>query len=118
MTSGVMIPAVGKPSTAINAISISEILGTIEDGSVEVCATADAEYDASAEKVSVSLDAFTRRVLPVGAGRHIPQPWLPAAEEVSEHLPREEAVSFAKDVFRSWHRKVLASVPPDLCLRS
>jgi hypothetical protein len=101
-----------------SAISISEILGTIDDGRVEVCATADADYDPAKEKVSVKLDAFTRRVSVVGDGRRLPEPWLPPGEQVTEHLPREEAFSFSKDVFRSWIRKVRATVPGDRHLRS
>lgn len=101
-----------------NAISISEILGTIDDGRVEVCAIADADYDAAKERVSVKLDAFTRCVAPVGNGRRLPEPWLPPGEHVTENLPREDAASFAKDVFRSWIRKVRISVPAERCLRS
>ncbi len=41
-----------------SAISIIEILGTIYDDSVEICATADTSYDRSDEKVMVTLNAF------------------------------------------------------------
>lgn len=97
---------------------ISEILGTIHDGSVEVCATAQAKYDGAAEQVAVTLDAFTRCVPPGGDGTHLPQPWLPAGERVCEHLDRGEADEFVKDVFQSWVKKVRASVPESLPLRS
>ena len=100
------------------AIFISEIIGTIQDGSVEICATADAGYDLAKEKVSVTLDAFARRVSVHGDGQRLAEPWMPAAERVTEHLPREEAASFAKDVFRSWIRKLRARVPEELPLRS
>lgn len=100
------------------ALSISEILGTIHDGSVEICASADADYDAAAQSVEVSLDAFARRVIPVGDGRHLPEPWLPRPERVTEHLPREEALSFTRDVFHSWLRKVRLAVPAGLHLRT
>ncbi len=101
-----------------NAISISEILGTIDDGRVEVCATADASYDAATEKISVALNAFARHLAGAGNGQHLPEAWLPASEQVSECLPREEASTFTKDVFRSWIRKVRASVPNEMHLRS
>jgi len=96
---------------------IDEILGTIHDGSVHVCATADADYDHAAEKISVALDAFTREASITGDGAHLPQPWLPRSERVSEHLPHSEADEFVKDVFHSWVKKVRASIPPDLPLR-
>lgn len=99
-------------------MSVSEILGTIHDGSVEVCAAAAAEYDRASEKVTVDLEAFTRRASVVGGnGAHLPQPWLPQGERVCEHLPRSEADAFMHDVFQSWVRKVRASVPHDLQLR-
>lgn len=99
-------------------IFISEIIGTIHDGAVEVCATANAAYDLEKQRVSVSLEAFARDVSGQGNGQHFPEPWLPQAECVVENLSREEATSFAKDVFRSWIRKVRASVPVELSLRS
>lgn len=101
-----------------NAISISEILGTIHDGSVEVCATAEADYDPTKQKVSVNLDAFTRRVTTYADGQHASEPWLPPGQRVTESLAREDAATFAREVFRSWIRKVRTSVPDELCLRS
>ena len=98
-------------------MSTSEILGTIHDGSVEVCAIADADYDHVTEKISVALDAFTRRASDAGDGTHLPQPWLPHTERVSEHLSRGEADAFVKDVFHSWVKKVRASIPHELSLR-
>ena len=98
-------------------MSISEILGTIHDGSLQVCATAEATYDPTAEKISVALDAFTRRAVATDDGAHLPQPWLPASERVGEHLPRGEGDEFVRDVFHSWVKKVRASIPPDLPLR-
>jgi len=99
-------------------MSISEILGTIHDGSIQVCATADAEYDQAAGKITVALDAFTRSAAVADDGTRVPQPWLPRAERVSEHLPREEADGFLKDVFHSWVKKLRAAIPQDLPLRS
>ncbi len=99
-------------------MSISEIIGTIHDGSTQVCATAEADYDPAAEKVSVALDAFTREASAAHDGIHLPQPWLPHGERVSEHLPRDEADEFVKDVFHRWVKKVRAAVPHELMLRS
>jgi hypothetical protein len=98
-------------------IFMREIVGTIEDGDVEICATADATYDAGKREVTVALDAIARRVVAAGQGDVVPPSWLPGAELVKEHLPREEAVSFARDVFKSWTRKVHLAVPMDQHLR-
>jgi hypothetical protein len=99
-------------------MSVSEIIGTIEDGSTQVCATAEATYDHAAEKVSVALEAFTRRASVSHDGAHLPQSWLPKPERVHEHLPRGDADEFVKDVFHSWVRKVRDSIPPNLTLRA
>jgi hypothetical protein len=98
-------------------MSINEILGTIHDGSVQVCATADAEYDHATQRISVALEAFTRTASVAGDGAHLPQPWLPSAERITEHLPRGEADEFVKDVFHSWIRKLRAAIPGNLVLR-
>lgn len=98
-------------------MSINEILGTIKDGSLQVCATAEGSYDHAAERISVALDAFTRQASITGDGAHLPQQWLPRPEKVSEHLPHTEADDFVKDVFHSWIKKVRASIPADLPLR-
>ena len=100
------------------AISITEILGTIRDESVEICATADAEYDPATEVVAVTLGAFARRISTAGDGQHLPEPWLPRQERIVEHLPRCDADDFAKDVFKSWTKKVRAAVPPELGLKA
>ena len=97
-------------------MSISEIIETVHEGGaeVEVCATAEAQYDPPEQKISVALDSFARRLFASGDGQHRPQGWLPAPEHVTEHLSRNEASTFAKDVFQSWVRKVRAAIPPEL----
>ena len=97
-------------------IFMREIVGTIEDGEVEICASAEAIYNSEKQEVSVALDASARRVVAAGAGPLFPHSWLPPAELVKEHLPREEAVAFARDVFQSWAKKVRQAVPNDLRL--
>ena len=99
-------------------MSINEILGTIHDGTVQVCATADAAYDHAAQRVSVALNAFTRLASIPGGGAHLPQPWLPTAARVTEHLPHSEVEEFVKDVFGTWIKKLRAAIPADLPLRA
>lgn len=97
-------------------MSINEILGTIHDGTIQVCASADSDYDRAAGRITVALEAFTRHAAS-DDGAHLPQPWLPPGERVSEHLPREEADEFVKDVFHSWVKKLRASIPHEQQLR-
>jgi hypothetical protein len=94
-------------------MSINEIIETLGESAseTEVCATATTQYDASAQKVSVALDSFTRCVSASGDHEQRPQPWLPAAEHVTEHLAPGEAEAFTKDVFHSWVRRVRAAIP-------
>ena len=95
---------------------ISEIIETLGegDGEMEVCATAETQYDSSAQKVSVALDSFARCVSASADHEVQPQPWLPPAERVTEHLAPDEAEAFTKDVFQSWVRKVRATIPHEL----
>lgn len=94
-------------------IFISEVLndGQGGDAAAEVVATADAIYDSGAQKVAVELGVFARRVAVSGDGENLSMPWLPHAERVVEHLARDEAADFAKDVFRSWVKKVRDLIP-------
>jgi hypothetical protein len=94
---------------------ISEIIETLGEGesATEICATAETQYDSSTEKVSVALDSFTRCVAASGNREHQAPPWLPPAERVTEHLSRDEAEAFTRDVFHSWVRKVRAAIPPE-----
>ena len=94
----------------------SKIIETLQegDGELEVCATAETHYDSSAQRVSVTLDSFVRGVSASGDGEHQSRLWLPAAEQVTEHLSHDEATAFAKDVFQSWVRKVHAAIPHKL----
>ena len=96
-------------------ISISEIIGNVRDGAREgqVCATADTEYDNATSSVRVTLDSFVRPLPPSGNGTHA-EPWLPAPENVSEHLPRGEVSEFTRDVFKKWVRQVREAIPPAL----
>ena len=95
---------------------ISEIIETLGEGEgeTEVCATAETQYDSSAQKVTVALDSFARCVAASGDHENRPQPWLPPAEHVTEHLAPDEAEAFTKDVFQSWVRKVRAAIPHEL----
>ncbi len=92
---------------------ISEIIETLEegDGEFEVCATAETQYDSSAQKVSVTLDSFARGISASGDHARRSHPGLPPAEHVTEHLPAEEVAAFAKDVFQSWLKKVRDTIP-------
>ena len=69
-------------------------------------------------RLSVALNAFTRLASIPGGGAHLPQPWLPAAARVTEHLPHSEVDEFVKDVFGTWIKKLRAAIPADLPLRA
>ena len=96
-----------------NSMSISEIIETLGEGDseTEVCATAETQYDSSAQKLSVALDSFARCVAASSNREHQTQLWLPPAEHVTEHLSRDEAEAFTKDVFHSWVKTVRAAIP-------
>ncbi len=95
-----------------NLLSISDIVETLENqlGTCEVCATAEASFaDATAELV-VDCDCCLRVVNQRGADQTLRPEWLPRKDSVKTHLPREEAVAAAKDIFRSWVKKVRQAI--------
>ena len=92
---------------------ISEIIETLGEGEseTEICATAEARYDSAAQKITVTLDSFARCVFASGDRQPKREPWLPAAESVTEHLAADETQAFTKDVFQSWVKKVRDTIP-------
>jgi hypothetical protein len=90
-----------------SSLSLSEIVESAEG--VEVGATAELNYDPATQEARVELDSFSRNVGPPGG--FSARVFLPAPERVVEHLPREEASAFARDVFGLWVKKVKATIP-------
>lgn len=68
--------------------------------------------------LSVALNAFARSASITGDGGHLPQPGLPAAARVTEHLPHSEVDEFVKDVFGTWIKKLRSAIPAELPLRA
>ena len=95
---------------------ISEIIQTLGEGDaqVEICATADTQFSASAQEISVVLDSFARGISVSNHGEHRREPWLPPTERVVEHVSREETTEFTRDVLQSWVRKVRTAIPHEL----
>ena len=91
-----------------HVIDTSEVLGTIEtaEGSFELCASADAGFDSNAGLLGVELRAFFRPVGKLAKASHLRFHWLPSNETVMETCSHDESTDVAKDVFRSWVRKV------------
>lgn len=94
-------------------VSSSEIVGTCEwrGQMIDVSAHSDAHYDEAAGKMLVKLMADAE---PADLEFHpewIKPDWLPAKQTVAEHLSYEEALPAAKNIFRSWSRKVRESMP-------
>jgi hypothetical protein len=99
-------------------ISIEEILGTLNDGTVQICATAEGAYDDEEERIAITLDAFACPSSPTeDGGTRLPEIWLPKGERVGEHLPYAEVDPFVREVFHRWVEKVRASIPRELSLR-
>ena len=92
-------------------VSKSEIIGTVEDGAVEVCATAEAEFDESAAQLRLTLDAFARSTDIRSRERHTRPSFLPPPETLREHVGRDEASELTADAFRRWVRRVRQSIP-------
>jgi hypothetical protein len=94
-------------------IDTSEVLGTIAApvGECEVCATAEASYDADAARLIVVLDAFLRGTDLRAKEKHFKADWLPRNETVTESAGAEEASALARDIFHRWVRRVREASP-------
>lgn len=94
-------------------LNTSEIVGTVElpGGEFEVCASADADYQQSSNKLSIRLTCdlrpcVTNQKLPV-----TPIDWMPKSQTITEHVPIGEAGEVARDVFTRWVRKIRDVAP-------
>ncbi len=94
-------------------ISISEIVERLEmdDTIVDVCASADAEYDDVRGLIEVRLGCSAVRG-DIRPGPAPPPPeWLPRATVVREAVPLEEASEEARSIFAHWVRQVRHAIP-------
>jgi hypothetical protein len=94
-------------------IDTSEVLGTVElpNGTYEVCATADANYDDDAKQLIVRLNSFLRTTNLRAKEELSPADWLPKGETVTESMDPDEAVEAARDIFHRWAQKVRNAGP-------
>ena len=95
-------------------LSASEILGTINlpQGECEVMATANGDYSLRSGNLVVSLEACVHPTRSSKTDEPVDTKWLPEPETVTESVEADEAGEVARDVFRSWVRKVRAAAPP------
>jgi hypothetical protein len=94
-------------------IDSSEILGTVDlpDGGYEVCASADANFDAETHRLSVCLNAFLRSTDLRITEKQCSADWLPNPETITESVGPDETVEVARDIFHRWVRKVRQAAP-------
>ncbi len=94
-----------------HVLSISEIVQELnrETEPLELCATAEGEYDQDTSSLAVRLEAFLRQVHHTRRDECTRPDWLPRGETVHEHVAAEEAGAVARDIFRRWTRKLRES---------
>ncbi len=95
-----------------HSISLSEIVERIQtpEGTLEITAACDADYNAPAHELCVQLSCFACPEDLTDDRRHRTLDWLPAPESVREHVEREEAREQAREIFASWVRRVRQAV--------
>lgn len=92
--------------------SISVVGATdLDDETVDVCAEVEARYDTPARELTVTLDCFLRRPDAMKHKQRIHAPWLPERQVVRETVDPEEASDMARDIARSWRKKVIEVIP-------
>jgi hypothetical protein len=94
-------------------LDTSEVLGKVDtpDGTCEVCASADANYDDTAGRLVVRLESFLRTTDLRSREKHVPAHWLPKPETITESVASDETTEAARNIFHRWVRKVRQAAP-------
>lgn len=89
------------------------VVGTTEvDGEkMDVCAEIVSDYNQSKEELSVKMDCYLRHPDPTNGHQRVKAAWLPEPQDVHECVDREEATDLAREIARSWRKRVFASIP-------
>ena len=95
----------------LDALDIIETRN-IDAGSYEICACAKSVLDESGPELTIELDAFVRRFEMRGKDFQFKPGWLPRKDTVRMRTASDEAAAAAREVFRSWVKKVQSSIPP------
>jgi hypothetical protein len=92
--------------------SISVVGATdLEDETMDVCAEVAARYNTPARELTVTLDSFLRSPDAAKHRQRLLAPWLPERQVVREAVSPEEACDMARDIARSWRKKVIELIP-------
>ena len=94
-------------------LSTSEIIGfvTREENELEICATAQANFDEGKSQMEVELDSFVRPLDDHSPEKPICPCWLPKKQTARETVSRCEALELARDIFHRWVVLVRQSCP-------
>ncbi len=102
--------------TMIHALlDTTQVVAThdIDGISYEVCAEAIATHDRKAHLLSVELRSFLRALNQDHIHEELIPAWLPEPETITDGVEASEAHEMADDVFASWCRRVVATVPEE-----
>lgn len=93
-------------------LSISEVVETLAtpSGACEVLAIGDASYDEVYAQMEMRLDCVFRPAVAEADGRGPAPATLPRRDTVTVKLDWMEALPAARDIFRSWVKRVHHSV--------
>lgn len=99
--------------TARPILDSVRILQTREVGRsvYEVCATAQALFDETAQAMVLQLDCFVRRFELTQPDLVLRPAWLPKRDSVRIRLSADEAPTAAKEIFDDWTEKVRRTIP-------
>jgi len=94
-------------------LSTSEIIGFLAqpENELEICATAEANFDEANSQMEVELDSFVRPVDDHSREKPVCPCWLPKKQITREIVPRSEALELARDIFHHWVGRVRQSCP-------
>ena len=94
-------------------LSTSEIIGFVAhaESELEICATAEANFDEGKSQMEVELNSFVRPVDDYSREKPVCPCWLPKKQTAREIVSRSEALELARDIFHRWVGRVRQSCP-------
>ena len=94
-------------------LSTSEIIGFVahDESELEICATAEANFNEAKSQMEIELDSFARPVDPHSPEKARCPHWLPKKRTAREKVTRSEALELARDIFHRWVDRVRQAVP-------
>jgi len=93
--------------------STNQIIGGFRNGKsdLEVCATAEADFDEERSQLLIELDSFVRPVDLRSKETHLKTGWVPKKQSFTETVSPEQAPDLAREILHRWVHRIQQMIP-------